>query len=151
MTEEHVPSIVNQTVRFRDGFPLRLPSTHKYTRYDSTPGGKREIRRTMLELLNQLNGSDTRGYVKVIMATNHIDSLDPAPIRPGRIDRKLEFPLPDVKNKRHIFKLHTSRMSLSEDVDLEEFIMTKDDSGGRHESCMCGSWPRSSGTPNAGD
>lgn len=72
--------------------------------YDSTSGGEREIQRTMLELLNQLDGFDTRGDVKVIMATNRIDSLDPALIRPGRIDRKIEFPLPDVKTKRHIFR-----------------------------------------------
>ena len=58
----------------------------------------------MLELLNQLDGFDTRGDVKVIMATNKIESLDPALIRPGRIDRKIEFPLPDVKTKRHIFR-----------------------------------------------
>jgi 26S proteasome regulatory subunit T2 len=74
-------------------------------RYDSTSGGEREIQRTMLELLNQLDGFDTRGDVKVIMATNRIESLDPALIRPGRIDRKIEFPLPDVKTKRHIFRL----------------------------------------------
>lgn len=73
-------------------------------RYDSTSGGEREIQRTMLELLNQLDGFDTRGDVKVIMATNKIESLDPALIRPGRIDRKIEFPLPDIKTKRHIFK-----------------------------------------------
>jgi ATPase family associated with various cellular activities (AAA) len=59
----------------------------------------------MLELLNQLDGFDTRGDVKVIMATNKIETLDPALIRPGRIDRKIEFPLPDVKTKRHIFRL----------------------------------------------
>ena len=58
----------------------------------------------MLELLNQLDGFDSRGDVKVIMATNKIESLDPALIRPGRIDRKIEFPLPDIKTKRHIFK-----------------------------------------------
>ena len=58
----------------------------------------------MLELLNQLDGFDTRGDVKVIMATNKIETLDPALIRPGRIDRKIEFPLPDIKTKRHIFK-----------------------------------------------
>jgi 26S proteasome regulatory subunit T2 len=65
----------------------------------------------MLELLNQLDGFDTRGDVKVIMATNRIESLDPALIRPGRIDRKIEFPLPDVKTKRHIFR-YVSRISL---------------------------------------
>lgn len=106
-------------------------------RYDSTSGGEREIQRTMLELLNQLDGFDTRGDVKVIMATNRIDSLDPALIRPGRIDRKIEFPLPDVKTKRHIFRLHTSRMSLSEDVDLEEYVLTKDDLSGADIKAVC--------------
>jgi 26S proteasome regulatory subunit T2 len=71
--------------------------TYLTLRYESTSGGEREIQRTMLELLNQLDGFDTRGDVKVIMATNKIESLDPALIRPGRIDRKIEFPLPDVK------------------------------------------------------
>jgi hypothetical protein len=91
----------------------------------------------MLELLNQLDGFDTRGDVKVIMATNRIESLDPALIRPGRIDRKIEFPLPDVKTKRHIFKLHTSRMSLGSDVDLEEFVTTKDDLSGADIKAVC--------------
>lgn len=106
-------------------------------RYDSTSGGEREIQRTMLELLNQLDGFDTRGDVKVIMATNKIESLDPALIRPGRIDRKIEFPLPDVKTKRHIFRLHTSRMSLNEDVDLEEFVTAKDDLSGADIKAVC--------------
>ena len=59
------------------------------------------------------------------MATNRIDSLDPALIRPGRIDRKIEFPLPDNKTKRRIFNIHTGKMTLSDDVNLEEFIMAK--------------------------
>ena len=78
--------------------------------YESTSGGEREIQRTMLELLNQLDGFDTRGDVKVIMATNRIESLDPALIRPGRIDRKIEFPLPDVKTKRHIFRCASTNL-----------------------------------------
>ncbi|KAJ2549023.1 ATPase of 26S proteasome regulatory subunit 4, partial [Coemansia sp. RSA 1797] len=106
-------------------------------RYDSNSGGEKEIQRTMLELLNQLDGFDTRGDVKVIMATNKIESLDPALIRPGRIDRKIEFPLPDVKTKRHIFGIHTSRMTLSEDVDLEEFVMSKDDLSGADIKAIC--------------
>lgn len=68
-------------------------------RYESTSGGEREIQRTMLELLNQLDGFDDRGDVKVIMATNKIDTLDPALIRPGRIDRKILFENPDRKQK----------------------------------------------------
>merc|ERR1719382_1130174 len=106
-------------------------------RYDSTSGGEREIQRTMLELLNQLDGFDEREDVKVIMATNKIESLDPALIRPGRIDRKIEFPLPDTKTKRQIFQIHTSKMNLNEDVNLEEFIMSKDDLSGADLKAMC--------------
>mmetsp|Transcript_67325 Transcript_67325/g.152337 ORF Transcript_67325/g.152337 Transcript_67325/m.152337 type:complete len:133 (-) Transcript_67325:130-528(-) len=91
----------------------------------------------MLELLNQLDGFDERGEVKVIMATNKIESLDPALIRPGRIDRKIEFPLPDIKTKRHIFGIHTSRMTLSEEVDLEVFVMAKDDLSGADIKAVC--------------
>lgn len=64
------------------------------------------------------------------MATNRIETLDPALIRPGRIDRKIEFPLPDEKTKRRIFNIHTSKMTLAEDVNLQELIMAKDDLSG---------------------
>jgi len=106
-------------------------------RYDSNSGGEREIQRTMLELLNQLDGFDSRGDVKVIMATNRIDSLDPALIRPGRIDRKIEFPLPNEKTKRRIFKIHTGRMNLSDDVDLEDYITSKDNLSGADIKAIC--------------
>lgn len=75
-------------------------------------------------------GFDSRGDVKVVMATNRIETLDPALIRPGRIDRKIEFPLPDEKTKRRIFNIHTSRMTLAPDVNLAELIMAKDDLSG---------------------
>ncbi|KAI9220812.1 P-loop containing nucleoside triphosphate hydrolase protein [Blastocladiella britannica] len=127
VAEEHAPSIV-----FID--EIDAVGTK---RYDSTSGGEKEIQRTMLELLNQLDGFDSRGDVKVIMATNRIDSLDPALIRPGRIDRKIEFPLPDVKTKRRIFNIHTSRMTLAADVDLEEFVMSKDDLSGADIKAIC--------------
>lgn len=127
VAEEHAPSIV-----FID--EIDAVGTK---RYDSNSGGEREIQRTMLELLNQLDGFDSRGDVKVIMATNRIDSLDPALIRPGRIDRKIEFPLPDEKTKRMIFKIHTGRMTLSTDVNLEELIMSKDDLSGADIKAIC--------------
>ncbi|XP_078163441.1 26S proteasome regulatory subunit 4 homolog isoform X2 [Carex rostrata] len=106
-------------------------------RYDAHSGGEREIQRTMLELLNQLDGFDSRGDVKVILATNRIDSLDPALLRPGRIDRKIEFPLPDIKTRRRIFTIHTSKMTLSDDVNLEEFVMTKDEFSGADIKAIC--------------
>ncbi|GAB2234366.1 hypothetical protein Droror1_Dr00003615 [Drosera rotundifolia] len=106
-------------------------------RYDAHSGGEREIQRTMLELLNQLDGFDSRGDVKVILATNKIESLDPALLRAGRIDRKIEFPLPDIKTRRRIFTIHTSRMSLADDVNLEEFVMTKDEFSGADIKAIC--------------
>ncbi|KAL0459325.1 UNVERIFIED_CONTAM: 26S proteasome regulatory subunitA [Sesamum latifolium] len=106
-------------------------------RYDAHSGGEREIQRTMLELLNQLDGFDSRGDVKVILATNKIESLDPALLRPGRIDRKIEFPLPDIKTRRRIFQIHTSRMTLADDVNLEEFVMTKDEFSGADIKAIC--------------
>jgi len=64
------------------------------------------------------------------MATNRIETLDPALIRPGRIDRKIEFPLPDEKTKRRIFNIHTARMTLAPDVQLDELVMSKDELSG---------------------
>jgi len=79
------------------------------------------------------------------MATNKIESLDPALIRPGRIDRKIEFPVPDLKTKHKIFQIHTAKMSLNEDVtffylfqvQVTELIQTKDDLSGADIKAMC--------------
>mmetsp|Transcript_9022 Transcript_9022/g.13362 ORF Transcript_9022/g.13362 Transcript_9022/m.13362 type:complete len:441 (+) Transcript_9022:160-1482(+) len=99
-------------------------------RYNASSSGAREIQRTMMELLQQLDGFDKRGEVKVIMATNRIESLDTALLRPGRIDRKIEFPLPTIKTKRKIFGIHTRRMTLADDVNVEELITSKDELSG---------------------
>jgi len=106
-------------------------------RYEAHSGGEKEIQRTMLELLNQLDGFDPRGDVKVLMATNRIETLDPALIRPGRIDRKIEFPFPDAPTKKRIFEIHTKRMSLAPDVKLEELYMAKDDLSGADIKAIC--------------
>merc|ERR1712023_399869 len=68
---------------------------------------------------------------------NKIESLDPAMIRPGRIDRKIEFALPDAKTKRRIFNIHTGKMTLSDDVNIEEFVMAKDDLSGADIKAVC--------------
>ncbi len=69
-----------------------------------------------------MDGFDQTTNVKVIMATNRADTLDPALLRPGRLDRKIEFPLPDRSQKRLVFQALTSKMNLSEEVDLEDFV-----------------------------
>merc|ERR1719510_2079676 len=80
-------------------------------RFDDGAGGDNEVQRTMLELINQLDGFDPRGNIKVLMATNRPDTLDPALMRPGRIDRRIEFGLPDLEGRAHIFKIHASKMN----------------------------------------
>ncbi len=72
-------------------------------RFDDGAGGDNEVQRTMLELINQLDGFDPRGNIKVLMATNRPDTLDPALVRPGRLDRKVEFNLPDLEVNTKIF------------------------------------------------
>jgi len=106
-------------------------------RYSARSSGTREIQRTMLELLTQLDGFEERGEVKVIMATNQIDSLDPALIRPGRVDRKIELPLPDLKTKRRIFSIQTEKMTIAEDVDFESVITAKDEMSGADIKALC--------------
>jgi len=91
-------------------------------RFDAQTGADREVQRILLELLNQMDGFDQTVNVKVIMATNRHDTLDPALLRPGRLDRKIEFPMPDRRQKRLIFSTITNKMNLSEDVDLEDYV-----------------------------
>jgi len=95
-------------------------------RFDAQTGADREVQRILMELLNQMDGFDQSVNVKVIMATNRADTLDPALLRPGRLDRKIEFPLPDRRQKRLIFQVCTGKMNLSEEVDLEDYVSRPD-------------------------
>ncbi|CDO62781.1 26S proteasome AAA-ATPase subunit RPT3, putative [Plasmodium reichenowi] len=95
-------------------------------RFDAQTGADREVQRILLELLNQMDGFDKSTNVKVIMATNRADTLDPALLRPGRLDRKIEFPLPDRKQKRLIFQTIISKMNVSSDVNIESFVVRTD-------------------------
>jgi 26S proteasome regulatory subunit T3 len=92
-------------------------------RFDAQTGADREVQRVLLELLNQMDGFDQGSNVKVIMATNRADTLDPAILRPGRLDRKIEFPTPDRRQKRLIFATVTAKMNLSDEVDLEDCML----------------------------
>ncbi|KAL0486282.1 26S proteasome subunit Rpt1 [Acrasis kona] len=89
------------------------------TRFDDGAGGDNEVQRTMLEIVNQLDGFDARGNIKVLMATNRPDILDPALMRPGRLDRKIEFGLPDMEARAQIFKIHARSMNCERDIRFE--------------------------------
>lgn len=96
-------------------------------RFDAQTSADREVQRVLLELLNQMDGFDQTSNVKVIMATNRADTLDPALLRPGRLDRKIEFPsLRDRRERRLIFTTIASKMSLAPEVDLDSLIVRND-------------------------
>jgi len=82
-------------------------------------GSDNEVQRTMLQIVTELDGFDARGNVKVLMATNRPDTLDPALLRPGRLDRKVEFGLPDLDGRGHILKIHSKRMNCDRDIRFE--------------------------------
>jgi 26S proteasome regulatory subunit T1 len=88
-------------------------------RFDDGAGGDNEVQRTMLEIVNQLDGFDSRGNIKVLMATNRPDTLDPALLRPGRLDRKVEFGLPDLEGRTQIFQIHARTMACERDIRFE--------------------------------
>lgn len=95
-------------------------------RFDASTSADREVQRVLIELLNQMDGFDQNTNVKVIMATNRPDTIDPALLRPGRLDRKIEFPLPDRRQKRLVLNAITSKMSLDPNVDLEILVKRAD-------------------------
>jgi len=99
-------------------------------RFDSEQSGDREVQRTMLELLNQLDGFEVKDDIKVIAATNRQDTLDPALLRSGRLDRKIEFPHPDESARARIIQIHSRKMNVSPDVNFDELARCTDDFNG---------------------
>jgi 26S proteasome regulatory subunit T6 len=100
-------------------------------------GGDSEVQRTMLELLNQLDGFEATNKIKVIMATNRIDILDSALLRPGRIDRKIEFPNPTEDSRVDILKIHSRRMNLVRGIDLKKVAEKMTGSSGAETKAVC--------------
>ncbi len=106
-------------------------------RMDMGTSGEREIHRTLTQLLAELDGFDPLDNVKVIATTNRLDILDPALLRPGRFDRVIEIPLPDLKGRWEIFKIHTRKMKISKDVDLEELARLTEGATGADIKAIC--------------
>nr|GMD10764.1 26S protease regulatory subunit 6A homolog [Ipomoea batatas] len=106
-------------------------------RFDSEVSGDREVQRTMLELLNQLDGFSSDDRIKVIAATNRADILDPALMRSGRLDRKIEFPHPTEEARARILQIHSRKMNVNPDVNFEELARSTDDFNGSQLKAVC--------------
>jgi len=128
MAREHAPSII---------FMDEIDSIGS-TRIDSSGGGgDSEVQRTMLELLNQLDGFESTQNIKVLMCTNRMDILDPALLRPGRIDRKIEFPNPNEQARLHIFKIHSRKMNLTRGINLQKIADEVAGASGAEIKAVC--------------
>jgi 26S proteasome regulatory subunit T5 len=107
-------------------------------RSDSDKTGDREVQRTMLELLNQLDGFGSNEKIKVIAATNRPDILDPALLRSGRLDRKIELPHPTEENRVHVLRIHSRKMNVDmENVNLREIARSTEDFNGAMLKAVC--------------
>lgn len=106
-------------------------------RSDSDSIGDREVQRTMLELLNQLDGFSGCNDVKVIAATNRVDILDPALLRSGRFDRKIEFPLPNKEGRKRILQIHSRKMAMDPGVNHEELARSTEGFNGAQCKAVC--------------
>ncbi|KAI4292783.1 26S proteasome regulatory subunit T6 [Pancytospora philotis] len=127
MAREHAPSII---------FMDEIDSIGS-ARTDSSKGSDSEVQRTMLELLNQLDGFESCNKIKVIMATNRIDILDPALLRTGRIDRKIEFPAPKSSARLEILRIHSRRMNLVKGIDMATLAERLVGSSGAEVKAVC--------------
>merc|ERR1712176_613233 len=106
-------------------------------RFSEGTSADREIQRTLMELLNQMDGFDTLGKVKMIMATNRPDTLDPALLRPGRLDRKIEIPLPNEQSRMEILKIHARPIATHGEIDYEAIIKISDGFNGADLRNVC--------------
>merc|ERR1711894_383510 len=128
MAREHAPSII---------FMDEIDSIGSSRIESGSGGGDSEVQRTVLELLNQLDGFEATKNIKVIMATNRIDILDSALLRPGRIDRKIEFPPPNEEARLDILKIHSRKMNLTRGINLRKIAETMPGSSGAEVKGVC--------------
>jgi len=107
------------------------------SRFSEGTSADREIQRTLMELLNQLDGFEGLGQVKMVMATNRPDILDPALLRPGRLDRKIEIPLPNEAQRLDILKIHSKPITKKGDIDFESVVKLAEDFNGADLRNVC--------------
>jgi len=106
-------------------------------RFSEGTSADREIQRTLMELLNQMDGFDVLGQVKMIMATNRPDTLDPALLRPGRLDRKIEIPLPNEQGRLDVIKIHAAPITKHGEIDFEAIVKLSDGFNGADLRNVC--------------
>jgi len=106
-------------------------------RLDSSTSADREVQRTLIQLLAELDGFDPRNNVRIIAATNRPDILDPALLRPGRFDRIIRIPIPDAYGRVQIFKIHTKKMALAKNVNLDELGDKTENLNGAQIKSIC--------------
>ncbi|KAJ1775949.1 26S proteasome subunit rpt4 [Coemansia sp. RSA 2523] len=106
-------------------------------RFSEGTSADREIQRTLMELLNQMDGFDSLGKIKMIMATNRPDTLDPALLRPGRLDRKIEIPLPNEQGRTEILKIHAASIAKHGEIDYEAIVKLSDGFNGADLRNVC--------------
>ena len=106
-------------------------------RLKSSTSGDREVQRTLMQLLAELDGFEARGDIGIIGATNRPDILDPALLRPGRFDRFIEVPLPNIDGRREILKIHTKNMSLDDEADIDLLADLTDELSGADLKAVC--------------
>ncbi|WP_135805374.1 proteasome-activating nucleotidase Pan1 [Halorussus marinus] len=106
-------------------------------RTDSKTSGDAEVQRTMMQLLSEMDGFEDRGEVRIIAATNRFDMLDRAILRPGRFDRLIEVPKPNLEGRKKIFRIHTRDMNVADDVDFEKLAKDAEDASGADIKAVC--------------
>ena len=106
-------------------------------RLDMATSGDREVQRTLMQLLAELDGFNPLGDVKIIGATNRPDILDEALLRPGRFDRIIDIPIPNLEARIQIFKIHMKRMNIDETIDSAEIAGKTDGATGAEIKAIC--------------
>jgi proteasome regulatory subunit len=106
-------------------------------RTEASTSGDREVQRTLMQLLAEMDGFNPRNNVRFIGATNRLDIIDPAMLRPGRFDRLIEVVIPDFDARKNIFAIHTRNMNIHKNIALKDMAGMTEDSSGADIKAIC--------------